>query len=179
MITPSHTSLCLSHRFLTFTGHLRRAVIEINAVLSAQIMICTVLQTGITGGLQTRTGTLKIESLSLRTMHSYSLDYNEITEIPGFGWVRWAADLPRHDRLRSLRGEGCCWRSVSDAHRDMREAWAYTESGLCLRNNAFMVGHLPVHVNRQFGGVCNTSDGASKTQMSTKREERARRKGQS
>lgn len=37
--------------FLTFTGHVRKVIVEINAVLAAPIMIYAVLQTGITGGL--------------------------------------------------------------------------------------------------------------------------------
>lgn len=53
--------LCLTHLFLTFTGHQRKAVVMRNAVLSAQITIYAVLQTGITGGLQARTETLKVK----------------------------------------------------------------------------------------------------------------------
>jgi len=106
MNTPFPLLSTLSHLFLTFTGHQRKGVVQMNAVLSAEVS--TVLQTGITGGLQTSTQKVKVSAAS------YSPNYNLV----GLSWMSskhttpWSASFSGEETWGLLLTPGSCSRQT-------------------------------------------------------------------
>lgn len=175
---------CFCGISLTFAGRLWKIVVKTNAVLSAQTMIYTVLQTGITGELQVThvnkdRDAERFNSLAsfIALCTSWSFICNKIAAIPTL--LEADEQQTYHIEISVILSRGDMRAAVGTPTLCLRRTWLR----ISVRNDMVwtahahrLAEHLPVCVSRQFGGVCNTSLGSSKTQTSTEREKGGRRK---